>query len=88
MRAVQSNLPSNEAPRHMQIRITKSFLDPSLSPRPLITNELFDLPDAVAQKLIDEGHAQVWTLNQPGQNLPVSIASTPPKIRRERAVRS
>jgi hypothetical protein len=61
----------------MQIRVTKTFLS-DLSSQPLLTNELFDLPDAVAKKLIAEGHAQAWTLN---------ADPTPPKRKRERAVR-
>jgi hypothetical protein len=72
----------------MQIRITRSFVS-VLSPRPLLTNELLDLPDEIAEQFIADGHAQPWTLTANPTPPPpaASISPTPPKARRERATR-
>jgi hypothetical protein len=70
----------------MHIRITKSFTVPA-SPRPLITGELLDLPDDIAQKWVDEGRAQLWTLTGTPPVLS-SVSPTPPKSKREKAVRT
>jgi hypothetical protein len=63
----------------MLIRITKTFMD-SASPRPLLANELLDVPKHFATTWISEGLAQAY--------LPDNVAApTPPKRKRERADR-
>jgi hypothetical protein len=63
----------------MLIRITSSFVSP-LSPRPLITGELIDVTDDLATQWITENKAMLWTLSD-------AVAKTPPKQKREKAVR-
>ena len=67
----------------MLIRITRSFIS-ELSPRPLLLGELLDIADDIANKWIAEGKAQLWTLT----GSPTFIPPTPPKSKREKAVRA
>jgi hypothetical protein len=63
----------------MLIRITKTFSD-SASPRPLLANELLDVPERFATTWISEGLAQAYP--------PDAVTTpTPPKRKRERATR-
>jgi hypothetical protein len=67
----------------MHIRITRSFIS-ELSPRPLLLGELLDIPDDIATKWIAESKAQLWTLT----GVPIFVSPTPPKSKREKAVRA
>jgi hypothetical protein len=73
----------------MLVRITKTFTS-ALSNRALVRNELLDVDDAIGQKWVDSGNAQVWKLTP----VPVpekaakEFATAPARTKREKAIRS
>ncbi|WP_433963657.1 hypothetical protein [Tunturiibacter gelidiferens] len=63
----------------MLIRILHTFSDENVSLRPILVNELLDVPDTIGLRWISEGRAKTYLLN--------SVTSIPPKRKREKASR-